>query len=97
MAYRSGGYATRSDRGGHSLQAFSIQGTTSSAPKPLNRRENPTINESQETILSRVLEGADERVERGEILKNFQIQVQSTDKEEGQEKRNNRLAWRNST
>jgi hypothetical protein len=93
--YPSNGYGSKSDRQrqsqGHTLQVLSKAGnTTNTVSKSAKAQRDVTSNDSQETILGLSAGDSDERIQKGEILKTVQVQVESTSREDDQERRHNK-------
>jgi hypothetical protein len=88
--YPSNGYASKErhrQNQGHSLQVLSKAGNaTNITSKSSKTRRDATGNDSQETILGLGAGDSDERIQKGEILKTVQVQVQSSSSEDDQER-----------
>ncbi|RFU26576.1 hypothetical protein B7463_g9767, partial [Scytalidium lignicola] len=94
--YRTNSYGNNSrsikdDRNDHNLQVLSKNGTGINKASSSKYQDTFTKNESQETILSNsVPEVANERAEKGQILKTIEVRVQSTNIENVEERRHNK-------
>jgi hypothetical protein len=89
--YPSNGYASKGDRHrqsqGHNLQVLAKAGNATNTTSKISRTQrDATANDSQETILGPLGRDSDEGIQRGDILKTVRVEVQSTSREDDQER-----------